>query len=180
MKKRKVTLQEMQLMGIFERIEQPETVFHMTDRKNLDAILQDGKIKTMADYVAWFFPSIEDALLYADLSNAYNGRKYWDFVGRIHTAPPLIPADTAILKLHPRYSEPLLWYKESNADKITEANISRYGGGDIEEAKAKWRAFDNCRICHYGDMKFKPDYEIIAFPENPNLTNYGKKERRST
>lgn len=171
MNKYKITLQQMQTMGIYKRVEQPGTVYHMTPRKNLEAILQDGKIKTMGDYVTWFFPSIEAALLYCDISNAYKGRKYWDFDGRIHTAPPLIPAETAILKLHPRYSEPLLWYKETISDRITEDNIAQYGGGNIEEAKAKWRAFDDCRICHYGDMKFKSDYEIIAFRENPNLTN---------
>ena len=167
MNKYNVSLREMQAMGLFQRVEQPEAVYHMTDKKNLDSILRAGKIKTMGDYITWFFPSIDDAFIYADLSHAYTGRKYWDFDGRLHTAPPLVPAETVILKLCPRYSEPLLWYKEANAEKITAETLPRYGGGrDLETARDYWTRFDNCRICHYGDMKFRAQaVEVYEFAD---------------
>ena len=164
MKKFNMSLQQMLSLGIWERVEQPSTVYHMTDRKNLDSILTSRKIISDHDYITWFFTSTDNMLLFAELSNAYVGRKYWDYDGKLHTAPPLIPADTVVLKLHPRYSEPLYWYREKN--KITEENMWEHGGGrDLEDTRERWEKFDNCRICHYGALKFKDDYELIEYAD---------------
>ena len=56
----KITLDEMLSLGIWRRVNQPATVYHLTDRANLDSIIADGMIKTGHDYICWFFESIEN------------------------------------------------------------------------------------------------------------------------
>ena len=40
----KITLDEMLSLGIWRRVNQPATVYHLTDRANLDSIIADGMI----------------------------------------------------------------------------------------------------------------------------------------
>lgn len=169
----KITLQQVRRMGLFEEIEQPKIVYHMTDRKNIPSILKDGKIKSVrengaqADFMTFFFPSLEEIPVYIELTGADTGRKYYDFDGHIHTAPPLNHAETVILKLEPRGRQPLEWYKEA----INDSNRTF----PDEATRKLWEYMNNARICHYGEMRFKDNPEIIelatvdAMPESEKL-----------
>lgn len=169
----KITLQQVRRMGLFEEIEQPKIVYHMTDRKNIPSILKDGKIKSVrengaqADFMTFFFPSLEEIPVYIELTGADTGRKYYDFDGHIHTAPPLNHAETVILKLEPRGRQPLEWYKET----INDSNRTFPN----DTARQLWEYMNNSRICHYGAMRFKDNPEIIelatvdAMPESEKL-----------
>ena len=162
----KITLDEMLSLGIWRRVDQPATVYHLTDRANLDSIKADGAIKTGHDYICWFFESIENMWVYLDATGALTyGRDYGDYDGKEHHAPPIDPAQTVILKLSPRYPEPLAWYKEFTPD-LDKRQFVTQSGEPVPDEKAaelreKQRAFDNSRIAHYKAMKFKRDYEVI-------------------
>ena len=168
----KITLDEMLSLGIWRRADQPATVYHLTDRANLDSIIADGMIKTGHDYICWFFESIENMWVYLDATGALlHGRDYNDYDGKVHHAEPLDPAQTVLLKLSPRYPEPMAWYKEFSKwvdrglpIKVTNGTIIT-DGPDYEELREKQRAFDNSRIAHYRPMKFKKSFEVIALSD---------------
>lgn len=154
--KKIISLSDARQMDIFQEIPQPECVYHMTDRQNIEAIMRDGKVRTFNDYMCFFFPDIESVSLYIDTSNALKGRKYYDFDGKWHTQPPLVIDDTVVLKLKPRRKEPLQWFKEIH----TEAFMQKVP----EDERSKVLAFDASRICHYDDMAFRTfpgDVEVI-------------------
>lgn len=158
----KVTLAQVRRMGIYEEIAQPEKVYHMTDRKNLENIIKDGKIKSKADYMTFFFPSIEDIPIYIELTGADTGRQYWDFDGKIHTAPPLNHAETVVLKLAPRGRQKMEWYRET----INKTNTPFPNEPATKETARKlWEYMNNARICHYGSMPFEKNPEIIELSE---------------
>ena len=158
----KFTLDEMLSLGIWERVDQPETVYHLTHRRNLDSIIADGKIKTGEDYVCWFSPSPDQMLTYLELTGAYKGRSYWDYDGKVHTAPPVIPEEYIVLELSPRCTEPLYWYRETHTGDLLkwfliDADGKSLTGAERERAIQGWQALDDARIAHYGAMKYKRD-----------------------
>lgn len=158
------SLQWVRSCGIFDEIETPETVYHMTNRKNLAAILADRKIKSVRekgkspDFMTFFFPSIEQIPIFITLTNADKGRSYYDFDGVLHKAPPLIHAETVILKLKPRGAQCMEWYRE---------HIDETNGSD--EVKELCRYMNAARICHYGAMRFYQNPEIIELTDIDNL-----------
>lgn len=154
-------------MDIFKRIEQPKIVYHMTPRTNLESILTDGKIKTGKDFVCFFFPAIDQIPVYIKHTGAMHGRQYYDFDGRLHTAPPLIPAEHVVLKLIPRYSEPLFWCMEDNTKRVLrQSEREHWTEEQFQEVQAKQQEFDRARIAHYGDMKFRQnEVEVIELAE---------------
>lgn len=53
--KLKLSIQEVRKMEIYKEIEQPEMVYHMTDKDNLTDIISNGKIKSFNDFMTYFF-----------------------------------------------------------------------------------------------------------------------------
>ena len=169
--KKRVSLELMRSMDIWQPVDQPKVVYHMTNRANVEKILQDGYIDTMTDYVCFFFPDLKSIPLYIELSCADEGRKYYDFDGKIHTAPPLIHEETVVLKLIPRYIEPMYWYKEVMSVKDHQiTSDGELSADDIKKAREKIKQFDDCRICHYGNFKFKRDVEILELVDIDKMT----------
>lgn len=167
-KKVNFSLNQMLALGIWERTEQPKTVYHMTNRANLESIIKDGKIKTGHDYICWFFLSLDQIPRYIKETGALKGRRYHDYDGHMHIAPPIIPEDTVVLKLTPRYSEPLYWYYE--VTKLTpETTRGEDGkpltGEQFEKACRRWDAFNHMRVCHYDPLKFKQDFEVLELSQ---------------
>lgn len=156
--KKRITLQNARNQFFTPLDYQPETVYHMTNRANLESILNSGKIHTGTDIVCWFVTDLKNFPIYIKLTGADHGRQYHDFDGRIHTAPPLDHAETVVLKLIPRYYEPLNWLKEVSNQNHPQMNDPRI--------KEICDMFDSCRICHYDDFKFKRDsVEIIELTD---------------
>lgn len=165
MRRVKVSLAQMQIMGIWERAEQPKTVYHMTPRANLESIKKDGKILTGHDYICWFFEDLAQIPRYLKTTDALTGRKHYDYDGKLHTAAPIIPEETIVLKLTPRYSEPLYWYREAipmkEGEAINEDTGKPLTGAEFEKAKKFWQEFNAMRIAHYDPLKFKQDFEVL-------------------
>lgn len=150
----KIELRDFRKISIYEDAEQPPLIYHMTARDNLEPIINSGKIKTGTDFVCWFFTDLKEIATYIDLTGAIRGRKYYDFDGEIHTAPPLIPEDTIVLKMKPQRNEPLTWYRENTA-----------AGATNDESKKLLLLFDNCRIAHFDDFTFNTNYEILELTD---------------
>lgn len=165
----KVTLNQMLSMGIWQRVDQPPFVYHMTPRANLESIKQDGRIHTGHDYICWFFEDLANIPVYLKISNALKGRSYWDYDGNLHTAPPLIPEDTIVLKLIPRYSEPLYWYREviriKENETINTATGKPLAGEEYKKACETQERFSKARIAHYQPFKFKKDFEVLELAQ---------------
>ena len=163
----RVTLQEMRRMELFEEIDPPEIVYHMTNRKNIDHILHDGKIKAghdgNTDFVTWFFPALEEIPVYIELTWANTGRKYYDFDVRIHEEPPLNHAGTVVLKLRPRGRQDMEWYRELPAKGRNMSSLSK------DKLERLLTYFSAARICHYEAMVFESNPEIIELTEVDKL-----------
>lgn len=150
-RKLKISLLELRKMGIFEEIEPPSVVYHMTDEENLQSILSDGKIKTFNDFVTFFFPDVKSMFVYIRLSDALHGKKYYNTDNKLVTAPPLDIEHTVLLKLVPRHEEKLKWYREIvSPDNQSEATIR-------EQMKIILDLFNQCKIVHYGNFAFRTD-----------------------
>lgn len=172
----KISLSQVRKMDLFQEIKTPGIVYHMTDKKNIDSIISSGKINSKYDFMNYFFPDLESIPIYIQVTGADHGRKYFDFDGMLHTAPPLNHEKTVVLKLKPRGRQDLEWYKEVLPEKkrsqLTEDGIklSEY--------------MNNSRICHYGAMPFEKDIEIIelteidAMPESEKLKELKKLQGR--
>ena len=113
----------------------------------------------------FFCLDLKGLLTYIKLTNADEGRKYYDFDGKIHVAPPLNHAETVVLKLTPRYSEPMHWFKEILKIKTDDQILS----DDKAEAQRRIQMMNDCRVCHYGNFKFKKDFEILELTDIDNM-----------
>lgn len=161
-----ITLQHVRKMGLFHEIDPPEIVYHMTPLNRLQKILADGKIKAVdeqghkSDYMTYFFTSLEYIPAYIEITGADRGRQYNDFDGQIHTAPPLDHANTVILKLKPRGRQVMEWYIER-----IKTDTTIHAADVIEITKL----FDSMRVCHFGDMAFFGNPEVIPLTEVDKL-----------
>ena len=154
----KISLAQMRNMGIFEEVDSPQYVYHMTSRDNALSIVKDRKVKCFNDYLTWFFPDLHQIPIYICATDADEGRNYYDTGGKLVKAPPLNHAETVILKLACR-KEPLAWYKEI-------IDSSKEGYHDMTDAQNKlWGYMNNSRICHYGDLRFSTVLETIELSE---------------
>lgn len=163
----KPTLSQVRHSIFFEEIEQPEVVFHMTNKNNIDSILKDGKIKVFDDYLCFFFPDLNYVHPYIQLTGADKGKHRYKVVKKKYSTPtvvtvvdpPLNHSDMVIMRLYPRQKEPLPWFREK-----TEKTIEQYKE-DIVITNLN-KLFDEARICHYGDFRFKQDsVEIIELTD---------------
>ena len=167
--KSRMSLQTVRSMDVFQEIPQPPIVYHMTERKNVDSIIKDGKIRTFEDYLCYFFPDLDSVSVYIDVTGALHGRQSYGFDGMVHTLPPLSIDDTVILKIKPRRKEPLQWFREIH----TESDMKK----QPEEAQKVVAAFDNSRICHYDDMAFRTypvDIELIELRDVYKPTEWAR------
>lgn len=141
-------------MDIFKEVQQPNYCYHYSTKENINKILRNGKVKQFDDFMTYFFYRLEDIPVYLDLTGAYHGRRAYNTRGQIVTYPPVIPEEYAVIKIYPSRPEPLAWYEER-----TQKNAQ------TEQQRELLALFDSIRICHYGDLNFKPDPEVIELAD---------------
>jgi len=160
-RKLRMDLRQVRKLDILEEIEQPPVVYHMTEKENLESILESGKIKSFNDFLTFFFTDAEQAPLYIELTGAMRGRLYYSTDGIPKTAPPLIVKDMVVLKLIPKRKEKLEWFRE-----VIDETKAGYESVMTEDIKPIWDAFNNCRVCHYSDFQFdREQVEIIELAD---------------
>lgn len=135
----------------YERVtDRPEVVYHYTNRKNLESILRDGRIKRMGDTECWFCPTLEDTLTLMRSTVMIEGKPYYKVGGSVGFYPKFVPEDYVILKLTPRWQngEWVRWMQELPPSSPSEL---------LEAA----RVFSNLKLGFRGDLRFYPHPEII-------------------
>ena len=94
----------------YSKVSIPSDVFHFTQKKNLEQILSDRRIRRFGDTECWFCRSPEDMLKYMEYTVLCEGKPYIAIGGRIERYPKFIPEDHVLLKLTPAKWEDK-WYQ---------------------------------------------------------------------
>lgn len=135
----------------YEQIDKPVgPVYHYTARKNLPAILRDGRIRRMGDTECWVCSSLEDTLKLMRQTVMIEGKPNYKVGGALAHYPKFVPEDYVILKLEPRYQngEWVRWNQELPLGSPSEL---------LEAA----RVFSHLKLGYRGDLKFQEHPEII-------------------
>lgn len=130
----------------------PSEVYHLTKGKNLDSILNDGKIRRFNDTECWFCESLTKMRSYMEQTVLCEGKPYYAVGGQLCRYPKFIPEDYVILKLTPCRREGN-WYRWNQ----------EVPPGSSKELVQAAKEFSALKIGFRGDLAFK-DVEIIDVP----------------
>ena len=122
----------------------PEEVYHLTERRNLESILADEKIRRYGDSECWFCRSIPDLLRYMEYTVMNEGKPYIAVGGNMKRYPAFMPEDYVVLKLTPRYREGN-WFKW----------IQELPPNSPPELITQGKEFSDLKIGFRGDLRFK-------------------------
>lgn len=137
-------------MGYIRVTDRTKEVYHYTNRKNLESLLRDGRIRRMGDTESWFCSSLEDTLELMRATVMIEGKHYYKVGGALGVYPKFAPEDYVILKLTPRWQngEWVRWMQEVPPDAPPELRETA-------------RTFSMLKLGYRGDLKFYPTPEII-------------------
>ena len=130
----------------------PSEVYHLTKEKNLDSILNDGKIRRFNDTECWFCESLTKMKIYMEQTVLCEGKPYYAVGGQLCRYPKFIPEDYVILKLTPCRREGN-WYRWNQ----------EVPPGSPKELVRAAKEFSALKIGFRGDLAFK-NVEIIDVP----------------
>ena len=130
----------------------PSEVYHLTKEKNLDSILNDGKIRRFNDTECWFCESLAKMRAYMEQTVLCEGKPYYAVGGQLCRYPKFIPEDYVILKLTPCRREGN-WYRWNQ----------EVPPGSPKELVRAAKEFSALKIGFRGDLAFK-DVEVIDVP----------------
>ena len=133
----------------YEKVPRPSTVYHLTQKGNLDSILDDGMIRRFNDTECWFCESLEKMKAYMEQTVLCEGKAYYGIGGQLCHYPKLDPDKYVILKLTPRRREGN-WYRWNQ-------EIPLNSPPELVQAAAE---FSKLKIGYRGDLAFK-DAELI-------------------
>ena len=130
----------------------PSEVYHLTKEKNLDSILNDGKIRRFNDTECWFCENLTKMRAYMEQTVLCEGKPYYAVGGQLCHYPKFIPEDYVILKLTPcrREGNWYCWNQEVPP-------------GSSKELVQAAKEFSALKIGFRGDLAFK-DVEVIDVP----------------
>lgn len=139
----------------YERIATPlGELYHYTRKENLHSILTDGRVRKFGDKECWFCTSLENIVRLMELTVMNEGGLYIGVNGLPKRYPPFCSDNYVILKLTPRYQngEWVRWNQETD---------NRCSAQEKDFA----REFSCLKLGYRGDLKFKPNPEIIEVGE---------------
>ena len=137
----------------YEKVPRPSTVYHLTQKGNLDSILDDGVIRRFNDTECWFCESLDKMRAYMAQTVLCEGKSYYAVGGQLCRYPKFVPEDFVLLKLTPRGYEDN-WYRWNQ--EIPPGSPR----GLMQAAKE----FSMLKIGYRGDMAFK-EPEVIDVPK---------------
>ena len=76
--------------------------YHLTQKGNLDSILDDGMIRRFNDTECWFCESLDKMKAYMEQTVLCEGKPYYAVGGQLCRYPKFVPEDYVLLKLTPR------------------------------------------------------------------------------
>ena len=137
----------------YEKVPRLSTVYHLTQKGNLDSILDDGVIRRFNDTECWFCESLDKMRAYMAQTVLCEGKPYYAVGGQLCRYPKFVPEDYVLLKLTPSHAKDN-WYRW---DQEIPPGSPR---GLVQAAKE----FSMLKIGYRGDMAFK-EPEVIDVPK---------------
>ena len=137
----------------YQKVPRPSTVYHLTQKGNLDSILDDGMIRRFGDTECWFCESLDKMRAYMAQTVLCEGKPYYAVGGQLCRYPKFVPEDYVLLKLTPSHAKDN-WYRW---DQEIPPGSPR---GLVQAAKE----FSMLKIGYRGDMAFK-EPEVIDVPK---------------
>ena len=136
----------------YQKVPRPSTVYHLTQKGNLDSILDDGTIRRFNDTECWFCESLDKMRAYMEQTVMCEGKPYYAVGGQLCRYPKFVPEDYVLLKLTPSHAKDN-WYRW---DQEIPPGSPR---GLVQAAKE----FSMLKIGYRGDMAFR-NAEVIDVP----------------
>ncbi len=133
----------------YQKVPRPSTVYHLTQKGNLDSILDDGMIRRFGDTECWFCESLDKMRAYMAQTVLCEGKPYYAVGGQLCRYPKFVPEAHVLLKLRP-CDQPDNWYRW---DQEIPPGSPR---GLVQAAKE----FSLLKNGYRGDMAFK-EPEVI-------------------
>ena len=137
----------------YEKVPRPSTVYHLTQKGNLDSILDDGMIRRFNDTECWFCESLDKMKAYMEQTVLCEGKPYYAVGGQLCRYPKFVPEDYVLLKLTPSHAKDN-WYRWNQ----------EIPPGSPKELARVAREFSLLKIGYRGDMAFK-EPEVIDVPK---------------
>ena len=85
----------------YEKVPRPSTVYHLTQKGNLDSILDDGMIRRFNDTECWFCESLDKMKAYMEQTVMCEGKPYRTADGQLCHYSNFNPEAYILLKLAP-------------------------------------------------------------------------------
>lgn len=124
----------------YEKVPRPSTVYHLTQKGNLDSILDDGMIRRFGDTECWFCETLPKMKSYMEQTVMCEGKPYYAVGGQLCRYPKFVPEDYVLLKLTPCGYEDMLERKIEalNNKMLTLVNESVSSGDGIEAHESEF------------------------------------------
>ena len=133
----------------YQKVPRPSTVYHLTQKGNLDSILDDGMIRRFNDTECWFCESLDKMRAYMAQTVLCEGKPYYAVGGQLCRYPKFVPEDYVLLKLTPRGYEDN-WYRWNQ----------EIPPGSPKELVQAAKEFSGLKIGYRGDLTFR-NAEVI-------------------
>ena len=82
----------------YQKVPRPSTVYHLTQKGNLDSILDDGVIRRFNDTECWFCESLDKMKAYMEQTVMCEGKPYYAVGGHLCRYPKFVPEDHVVGK----------------------------------------------------------------------------------
>jgi len=133
----------------YQKVPRPSTVYHLTQKGNLDSILDDGMIRRFNDTECWFCESLDKMKAYMEQTVLCEGKPYYAVGGQLCRYPKFVPEAHVLLKLSP-CDQPDNWYRWNQ----------EIPPGSPKELARVAREFSLLKIGYRGDLTFR-NAEVI-------------------
>lgn len=137
----------------YQKVPRPSTVYHLTQKGNLDSILDDSMIRRFGDTECWFCESLDKMRAYMAQTVLCEGKPYYAVGGQLCRYPKFVPEDYVLLKLTPSHAKDN-WYRWDQ----------EIPPGSLKELARAAREFSLLKIGYRGDMAFR-NAEVIDVPK---------------
>ena len=137
----------------YEKVPRPSTVYHLTQKGNLDSILDDGMIRRFNDTECWFCESLDKMKAYMEQTVMCEGKPYRTADGQLCHYSKFNPEAHILLKLAPIRQENA-WYRRTQEQPSSSSD-------EVMQAE---REFFPLSIGYRGDMAFQ-NAEVIDVPK---------------
>ena len=137
----------------YQKVPRPSTVYHLTQKGNLDSILDDGMIRRFSDTECWFCESLDKMRAYMEQTVMCKGKPYRTADGQLCHYSNFNPEAYILLKLVPTRQENARYRR-----------TQEQSSSNSEELMQAEKEFFSLSIGYRGDMAFK-EPEVIDVPK---------------